>query len=489
MDYMTGYSLEEKLKILADGAKYDVACTSSGIDRNGKKGELGNSRACGICHSFSADGRCISLLKVLMTNHCIYDCKYCVNRAKNDIPRTMFTPKELCELTMEFYRRNYIEGLFLSSGIYISPAHTMNLMIEALRLLRETYHFRGYIHVKAVPGAPDDLIQLAGFYADRMSINLELPTEESMQAIAPNKSFSTILKPMGQMTRSIQQHRLALGQDALFERSRGNQYFRNSIFKTNTPRIEASELMGERSATLIEDHMKKPSTISTSGKWRHHFPKAGLSTQMIIGASHETDFHLIKTSQFLYQNYDLRRVFYSGYIPINEDSALPEPGTEPPLKREHRLYQADFLMRYYGFQAKELLSEQEPYFHEQLDPKCYWAIRHIEKFPMEIQTASYEDLMRVPGIGPKSASRIVQARRYGRLDFNNLKKMGVVLKRAHFFILCNGRQMYHIPIERKFIMANMLSIEAGGKKKALITDQYRQLSLFEDFGIKEGAIG
>ncbi len=484
MEIIKSEKLEDKLKILADGAKYDVACTSSGVDRRGKKGELGNSKAYGICHSFSADGRCVSLLKVLMTNHCIYDCKYCINRSANDIPRTAFRPEELCDLVMEFYRRNYIEGLFLSSGVYKNPTYTMGLMITTLRLLRENYHFRGYIHVKAVPGASEEMLQLAGHYADRMSINLELPTEESMRQIAPNKSFSSILRPMGQMTKNIQQHRLALGQDPLFERSVSNRYMSHSIFSGSAPRIGVRDLLGDDSNSLaiLEENSKKPVKINSI--YTKKFPSAGISSQMIIGASDETDYHLIRTSQFLYQNYDLRRVFYSAYIPINEDSALPALDTAPPLKREHRLYQADWLMRYYGFQAGELLSEQNPFFHEEFDPKCDWAIRHLEEFPVDVQTASYEKLLRVPGIGPKSAGRIVRTRRHSILDYNLLKKMGVVLKRAHFFLLCNGKQMYHIPIEQNFIRANMLSLEQKPfKEKGPV---YRQLSLFEDFGVKEG---
>lgn len=489
MDIIHSYTLEEKLKILADGAKYDVACTSSGVDRKGKKGELGNSRACGICHSFSSDGRCISLLKVLMTNHCIYDCKYCVNRVKNDIERTAFTPEELCELTMEFYRRNYIEGLFLSSGIYKNPSYTMMLMVATLQLLREKYHFRGYIHVKAVPGAPEEILSLAGQYADRMSINLELPTEDSMRKIAPNKSFSTILRPMGLMTRNIQHHRVSLGQNPLFERSYGNRYLPNNIFSKETKRIGIQEILGitdDKNPAYKKSVANKNALQSyspyTPAKSLTEFPKAGLSSQMIIGASDETDYHLIRTSQFLYQNYDLRRVFYSAYIPINDDPALPAKDIAPPLKREHRLYQADFLMRYYGFQAGELLTEKNPFFHEVFDPKCDWAIRNIEQFPVEVQTAPYDLLLRVPGIGPKSAGRIVKARKHGKLDFTHLKKMGVVLKRAHFFLLCNGKQMYHIPVEEKFVRANMLSLEY--KPMFDKGKTYRQLSLFDDFGIK-----
>lgn len=461
--------MEEKLHILADAAKYDVACTSSGVDRKGREGALGNARACGICHSFSSDGRCISLLKILMTNHCIYDCKYCVNRCSNDVVRTTFTPDEICQLTIEFYKRNYIEGLFLSSGILKSPAHTMEKICETLTLLRNQYHFNGYIHVKAIPGAPDELLAAAGYLADRISINLELPTAESLEKLAPNKNFQTILNPMGKVSSTIAAHRLAVGKDAKMERSSSNRYLEKSIFSENrieTAQQELPNLSGNR------ENLKRP------------FAPAGQSTQMIIGASEETDYHLIQTTQKLYQAYDLKRVFYSAYIPINEDDNLPALETPPPLLREHRLYQADWLLRFYGFEADELLSEERPNFNEQLDPKCDWALRHLELFPIEIQTASYDVILRVPGIGPKSAGRIMKARRYGKLDFEMLKKMGVVLKRAHYFITCSGKMMYQIPIEEQYITRQLTATNARENWQIAHQEQSRQMSLFDDFGVK-----
>jgi putative DNA modification/repair radical SAM protein len=466
---ITGITLEEKLHILADAAKYDVACTSSGVDRKGREGALGNARACGICHSFSSDGRCISLLKILMTNHCIYDCKYCVNRCSNDVVRTTFTPDEICQLTIEFYKRNYIEGLFLSSGILKSPAHTMEKICETLTLLRNQYHFNGYIHVKAIPGAPDELLAAAGYLADRISINLELPTAESLEKLAPNKNFQTILNPMGKVSSTIAAHRLAVGKDAKMERSSSNRYLEKSIFSENrieTAQQELPNLSGNR------ENLKRP------------FAPAGQSTQMIIGASEETDYHLIQTTQKLYQAYDLKRVFYSAYIPINEDDNLPALETPPPLLREHRLYQADWLLRFYGFEADELLSEERPNFNEQLDPKCDWALRHLELFPIEIQTASYDVILRVPGIGPKSAGRIMKARRYGKLDFEMLKKMGVVLKRAHYFITCSGKMMYQIPIEEQYITRQLTATNARENWQIAHQEQSRQMSLFDDFGVK-----
>lgn len=474
-EIITSFSIQDKLKILADAAKYDVACTSSGSDRRGKKGALGNTKACGICHSFAADGRCISLLKILMTNHCIYDCKYCVNRVSNDVPRATFTPEEICELTVEFYKRNYIEGLFLSSGVIKNPTYTMERMCETLRLLREKYNFNGYIHVKTIPGASDELLATAGYLADRISVNLELPTADSLQKLAPNKSFNNILSPMGKVRDTIASHRLAIGKDARMERSNGNKYLEHSIF--------ASDNLVAKSDNGIVVPEKAGELTLSNGNKKRRFAPAGQSTQMIIGATGESDYTLIQTTQQLYQHYDLKRVFYSAYIPVNDDSVLPAIGTPPPLLREHRLYQADWLLRYYGFQANELLSEEKPNFNEQIDPKCDWAIRHLDIFPVEVQTAPYDMLLRIPGIGPKSAGRIMYARRYGRLDYDSLKKMGVVLKRAHYFITCNGKQMYNTPIEEQYITRQLIT--TNGKENWQVANSkkdYQQMSL-ADFGI------
>ena len=400
----------EKLQILADAAKYDVACTSSGVDRKGKEGFLGNSVACGVCHSFGTDGRCISLLKVLMTNHCVYDCKYCMNRCSNDVPRATFEPDELCQLVIEFYKRNYIEGLFLSSGVLKNPAFTMERICETLLLLRTKYRFNGYIHVKAIPGAPDELLSRAGYLADRVSINLELPTAQSLSKLAPNKNFKTILEPMEKMTGTIAANRIAMGKDARMERSSINRYLSGSIFNSQTGSGQSALSGTERAALESGDKLSLPAVARGMGINRPFAP-AGQSTQMIIGATPETDLTLIRTTQHLYKNYDLKRVFYSAYIPLNEDSALPKLDAAVPLLREHRLYQADWLLRFYGFQADELLSESRPNFNEQLDPKCDWAIRHLGQFPVEVQNASYDMLLRIPGVGPKSAKRIVQTRR------------------------------------------------------------------------------
>ena len=351
-------SLQDKLQILADAAKYDVACTSSGVERKGKEGFLGNSKACGICHSFASDGRCISLLKILMTNHCVYDCKYCINRKSNDVVRATFTPDEICQLTIEFYKRNYIEGLFLSSGVLHNPTYTMERLCETLQLLRTKYHFNGYIHVKTIPGAPDELLAAAGYLADRISINLELPTAESLQKLAPNKNFNTILKPMGKVSSTIAKHRLAIGKDARMERSLTNRYLERNIFQNAM--VETKREGEDSSLTQIATNDLSQALAVPGMNLKRAFAPAGQSTQMIIGASGESDFNLIKTTQKLYQSYDLKRVFFSAYIPLNEDAALPEIGTPPPLLREHRLYQADWLLRFYGFEADELLSEEKP---------------------------------------------------------------------------------------------------------------------------------
>lgn len=471
--YELSLSIENKLEILADAAKYDVACTSSGVDRKGKEGFLGNSCACGICHSFAADGRCISLLKILLSNHCIYDCKYCQNRRANDVRRATFEPDELCRLTVEFYKRNYIEGLFLSSGVFVSPEHTMEKIIETLRLLRTKYRFNGYIHVKAIPGAPEDLLAEAGLLADRISLNLEMPNAESLRKVAPSKNFNNIVKPMAQLSTTISSHRVAAGQNALFDRHHVNRMLENNIFS------EMKLLTSENNDILLPARAQDRDL-------RRPFAPSGMSTQMIVGATQDTDLELITVTQSLYKTFDLRRVFYSAYVPLNDDPALPALDTAVPLLREHRLYQADWLLRYYGFHAEELLSVDRPNFNEAIDPKCDWAVRHLDVFPVEVNRASCEELLRVPGIGPKSAERIINTRRYGMLTFEMLKKMGVVLKRAQYFITCGGKMMYSIPIEERFI-TNRLTDDAR-KDVYSITDRtvYHQMNLFDDFKMGVG---
>ncbi len=491
-EIITGLTTKEKLNILADAAKYDVACTSSGVDRKGVKGSLGNSVSCGICHSFAGDGRCVSLLKVLMTNHCIFDCKYCLNRRSNDVPRATFEPDELCDLVIEFYKRNYIEGLFLSSGILRDPTYTMQKMCETLYLLRTKYRFNGYIHVKTIPGASDDLISMAGYLSDRVSVNMELPTDESLRKLAPNKSFTTILDPMGKLANTIGAHRVAVGKSEKMERSGINRYLAGSIFNTDH---STDCRLGDRG---VDNYSLIPGPSGSSEKTvakpadgllpvmfhdldrRRPFAPAGQSTQMIVGAGEETDYTLIRTAQTLYQNYDLKRVFYSAYIPLNDDAALPAIGTEVPLLREHRLYQADWLIRYYGFRAEEIVSDSAPNLDYRMDPKCNWAVRHLDQFPVEVQTAGYDMLLRIPGVGPKSAGRIVRARRYGFLTFESLKKMGVVLKRAHYFITCGGRMMYKIPVEQDYIEREMTDVNRKENWEIRHrNEQFRQMTLFD----------
>ncbi len=420
----------EKLGILTDAAKYDVACTSSGVDRKGDGTGMGNTLAAGICHSFGTDGRCISLLKILFTNECIYDCKYCINRKSNDVPRASFTPDEVCTLTMEFYKRNYIEGLFLSSGILYHPDFTMELIYQTVYKLRQECRFQGYIHVKAIPGADSALIQKTGFLADRMSVNLELPTAEGLCRLAPNKHRKNILAPMRQIQNGIHANK--------------------------------NELTLYRSAP--------------------RFVAAGQSTQMIVGATPENDFQIMSVAESLYRKFELKRVFYSAFVKVNEDKDLPVLAGGPPLLREHRLYQADWLLRFYGFTADELLSEKRPNFNIMLDPKADWALRHLELFPVEVNRADYQMLLRIPGIGVKSAQRIVRARKNGALRFEDLKKIGVVLKRALYFITCGGRMMYNTKVEEDYITRNLLNV-----KEKLPFDKdgvtYKQLSLFDDMGI------
>lgn len=421
-------NLLDKLTVLTDAAKYDASCTSSGVIRGSRPGMIGNtsSSIAGCCHSFSADGRCISLLKVLMTNYCVYDCKYCINRRSNDTRRTAFTPRELAELTVQFYRRNYIEGLFLSSGVLRDPDYTTLRMIETLRLLRREFAFNGYIHAKAIPGTSPELVQQLGYLADRLSVNIELPSQKGLAALAPDKSKAAILAPM----RLIE--------------AQGRQ--------------NKEELV----------------------KYRHApaFAPAGQSTQLIVGATEDSDRHILHLTESLYDRYRLKRVFYSAYVPVVENPLLPDLHTKPPLLREHRLYQADWLLRFYGFRADELLDDQHPNFDPMLDPKCYWAITHPEQFPVEIMTADLGRLLRVPGIGPTGARRILSARRTGLLHFDDLKKMGIVLKRAQFFILCGGRMREGLHFTADTLAFQLQAVERG----SLPASAAQQLSLFDATG-------
>ena len=417
--------LLDKLTILSDAAKYDAACTSSGVRRGFRKGMIGStsSSIAGCCHTFSADGRCVTLLKVLLTNRCVYDCKYCVNRRSNDTRRAMFTPRELAELTIQFYRRNYIEGLFLSSGVYRSPDETTELMIRALRILREEYRFNGYIHAKAIPGTSPVLVEQLGLLADRLSVNIELPSEAGLRTLAPDKSKTAILAPMRQIR----------------------------------------ERVSENKEELV--------------KYRHapKFAPAGQSTQMIVGATDDSDLHILRLTQGLYDQYRLKRVFYSAYVPVVEHALLPSKDVKPPLLREHRLYQADWLLRFYGFRAEELLDEENPDFNPLVDPKCSWALAHLDFFPVEVNTADYETLLRVPGVGVTSARRILYSRRAGRLQLDQLRKLGVVMKRAQYFLTASGKMTEGLRFTPESLLRNL----AAAERPSLPQPEAKQLSLFD----------
>ncbi|MBW7982039.1 putative DNA modification/repair radical SAM protein [Enterobacillus tribolii] len=416
-----------KLTVLAESAKYDISCSSSGTTRKNQPGTLGNASGWGICHSFTEDGRCVSLLKIMLTNFCLYDCAYCINRRSNDVERVALTPGELVELTIEFYRRNYIEGLFLSSGVIKSPDHTMEKMLRVVKSLRQDHHFNGYIHLKTIPGASRELVLQAGQYADRLSVNIEIPGEQELKRLAPEKDHQSVYRPMHFIQQGMVQ--------SLEERRK----FRSA------PR----------------------------------FAPAGQSTQMIVGASGENDRDILMLSSSLYQRQSMKRVYYSGYIPVNTyDKRLPAIKA-PELKRENRLYQADWLMRFYQFGVREIVDEQHPYLDLDMDPKLAWAIRHPEFFPVDVNRADYAAILRVPGIGVKSAKMIVSARRHGRLNSDGLKKIGVVLKRARYFITCHELPLHTIHEATPEYVANVL------RDKPAVAKEERQLA----FSFGDGAAG
>ena len=416
--------LAEKLRILSEAAKYDASCASSGSKRKSPPGSLGNVANSGICHSWAADGRCISLLKVLFTNYCIYDCAYCVNRISNDVERAAFTPAELAELTISFYRRNYIEGLFLSSGVIKSPDYTMELLIRCIRLLREVHGFAGYIHLKAIPGADPALIFQAGNIVDRMSVNLELPSQKSLSLLAPGKSKENIFSPM---KRIRDWH------------------------------IEYNPKIGPRQP-MITNSQTRPANLPTKKRSSVNFIPGGQSTQLIIGASPEDDQQVLTLTQNLYQKMKLKRVYYSAYIPVNQDKRLPETKF-PPLRREHRLYQADWLLRFYRFSVEELFENGPPNLDKDFDPKVMWALRHPEYFPVDVNHADLEALLRVPGLGLISARRILQARRVSQIKYDDLGKIGVVMKRARYFLVAPGYESCCLGLDPSVIRQRLLRVE------------------------------
>jgi putative DNA modification/repair radical SAM protein len=417
--------ITEKLKILADAAKYDVSCSSSGGKRKNENKGLGNAEGMGICHSYTEDGRCVSLLKILLTNFCIYDCAYCVTRKSNDIKRAAFTVQEVVDLTINFYRRNYIEGLFLSSGIFKDADYTMERLVRVAKKLRQDHKFNGYIHLKTIPGASEELIKEAGLYADRLSVNIELPSETSLKQLAPEKNYSEILLPMGNISQQ-----------------------------------------------LIQTQEEKKIFKSTPS-----FAPAGQSTQLIVGASGENDKQILQLSDQLYKGYNLKRVYYSGYVPVSNDSRLPIIA-EPPIIRENRIYQADWLMRFYGFNVQEIVDEQNPNLDLDIDPKLGWALRNRHAFPIEVNTADYEMILRVPGIGVKSAKKIVSARRFTSLDFEHLRQMGVVLKRAKYFITCHTKSIISQDFDSQTVKRRILFGD-GSVRSSLLT---QQLDLFGKAG-------
>ncbi|MEG1256740.1 putative DNA modification/repair radical SAM protein [Clostridium sp.] len=420
--------LSEKLRILSGAAKYDVSCSSSGSNRKAVKGSLGSAASSGICHSFTPDGRCISLLKILLTNYCIYDCAYCINRRSNDVERAAFTVDEVVNLTMNFYRRNYIEGLFLSSAVIKNPNHTMEMLTSVVENLRTKHNFHGYIHLKAIPGADDALIQRAGNLVDRMSVNLELPSDESLKLLAPEKNKTDIFSPM----KSI----------------------KNNIIVSNSER-----------------RLSKTAPIFVPG---------GQSTQLIVGATKESDLNILTLSENLYDNFSLKRVYYSAYVPVNSGKNLPDLKS-PPTLREHRLYQGDWLLRVYGFRSEELLNDKSPNFDINFDPKTNWALNNINLFPVEINIAPYETLIRIPGIGVQGAKKIMSARKVSFLDFNDLKKLGVVLKRAQYFVVCKGKYYGSVDLdEDKVRSALKPKIDLN-----YLDDGNEQLSFFDSLNLNK----
>lgn len=469
-------TLMEKLQILADSAKYDVSCSSSGSHRK-NTGTIGNAHTAGICHSWSADGRCISLLKVLFSNKCVYNCEYCVNRRSNDFPRASFEPDELARLTIEFYRRNYIEGLFLSSAVEVSPDHTAERILESLRLLRYKYGFNGYIHAKIIPGVSQELLHEIGLVADRLSVNIEMPTARSLQAFAPQKKPKEIFTPMRQITNSLIERNSLKGPGNMFRGIAVNAP--EHYLKGFSREIEEKDKAGSSWADSdTQDSITAVSSARTLSCNRRRqgedFAPAGQTTQMIIGAGGETDQSILNTSESLYRTFKMKRVYYSAYVPVVDSPMLPTRKTAPPLAREHRIYQADWLLRFYGFSVKELFTEKSQNLDPDLDPKVTWALRNLDQFPVEVNRASYDTLMRIPGIGAVSARRIVRQRRLSAVKFDDLKKMGVVLKRAKYFLTCSGRYYGEKRFEPEVIRNAILQME-NGLQMSLFDDQWNRL--------------
>lgn len=460
-----------KLGILAEAARFDAACTSSGVQRGPQAGKLGIASQAGCCHTFTADGRCITLLKVLMSNACSYDCAYCVNRSSASCKRATFTPQELAELTVDFYKRNYIEGLFLSSGVLGTPDATAERMLECLRILRKTLGFGGYVHAKVIPGTSPDLIHAMGLFADRLSVNLELPSARSLKLLCPEKDAAGVMTPMAQ----IKQERDEEEQRLLEQRSNKRRTLAATSASAPSKRnTSATAAMLAHGSSLV---MRKHARVASS---RRSFAPAGLATQLIVGASPESDRHILTLASSLYQSFDLKRVFFSAYIPMLSDKHLPDPGTPVPLRREHRLYQADWLMRYYGYDVNELVTKDTPWLDLDIDPKLAWALRNIDRFPVEVMCASLEELLRVPGIGPVGARRIIAARTKGhRLTFDDLRRLNITLKRAKYFLTCSGKREDNCPLDPEFIHESVVThAKQSSYNRTRRTVESEQLSLF-----------
>lgn len=492
-----------KLGILADAAKYDAACTSSGVERGAKDGMVGKASAAGLCHSFTPDGRCVTLLKVLMSNACSYDCAYCVNRRQASVPRATFAPRELADLTVDFYRRNYIEGLFLSSGVLGTPDATTERMVECLRVLREDLRFNGYVHAKVIPGTSDELVERLGRLADRLSVNLELPSSRSLEHLCPDKRGRDIAHPMVQIrrTRDVEE-RMVLEERRTRRRAlRGGAQRGPAATGPATPDLAddayalapldgsqpsllaSKELLArqERADALPLNQVGNQLTLRPRARVsasRRAFVPAGQSTQLIVGASPEDDNHILQLSRTLYERYDLKRVFFSAYMPMVDDARLPDQGSPVPLRREHRLYQADWLMRYYAFTPDELATPSEPWLDLDVDPKLAWALRHIDRFPVEVMDAPLELLLRVPGVGPVGARRIVVARKTKLLTFDDLAQMRVTLKRARHFLTCSGRRDPASPLDAALIRERVVSDARASSYNARRRQAEGQLSLF-----------
>ncbi len=469
-----------KLGILADAAKYDAACTSSGVTRGPKSGMVGSTQGAGLCHTFTPDGRCVTLLKVLMSNACSYDCAYCVNRRQASVERATFTPRELAELTVDFYRRNYIEGLFLSSGVLGTPDATTERMIECLRVLREDLRFNGYVHAKVIPGTASELVDALGRLADRLSVNLELPSSGSLAKLCPDKDARGIAAPMAQIRRTRDDEERLIASGASKKSAKRLEQKAKPALSTGLASEQKLQQASQADIMPLNGVGNQLTLRARSrvASGRRSFAPAGQSTQLIVGATKEDDNHILQLSQTLYERYDLKRVFFSAYMPMVDDERLPEQNTPVPLRREHRLYQADWLMRYYAFSPDELATPSAPWLDLDVDPKLAWALKNIDRFPVEVMDAPIELLLRVPGIGPLGARRIMVARKAGSLTFDDLSRMRITLKRARHFLTCSGKRDSKSPLDAELIRERVVRDAKQSAYNRTRRQAEGQLSLF-----------